>query len=1216
MRRILPAIIIGLALVAPLASSASGLEPGLALRIRGMAPDEQIKVLVVLADRPDLPALKSRLDRTRAGRAQRHRTVMRNLREAAARSQGPLLDELAAMRDRGEIAGFTPHWLINAVVVLGKTAAIRSLALRPDVDRIEADLVASAMRPVAEAPVSATEAALGVGTTPGMTMIGADRVWREMGFTGKGVLIGSIDTGVDGTHPALRDRWRGNFAPVSECWLDAAGLGHPLPDDDYRHGTHIMGTLAGLAPGDSIGVAPGALWIASNATNQDASSEFDNDILNSLEWLADPDGDPQTVDDVPDVVQNSWGIYDGMSGVVYPPCDSRWWDAMDACEAAGIVLVWSAGNEGPDPFSLRSPADRASTPLNAFSVGSVDFDDPVEVSYFSSRGPSECDSVSIKPEVVAPGNPIYSSVPGGGYWYFSGTSMAGPHVAGIAALIRDAAPDLGVDQIKQIILDTAVDLGPPGEDNDSGFGLVDAWAAVSTALGPAGTVTGRLTDHVTGEPVPEGVVTVGDQTVHADADGRYSIILAAGSRTLECSGFGFTPTELSVPVTAGSLITLDAALQPGATARLHGKVYDPAGTPIAGAVLTALDTPVPPTSTGPDGSYEFLLPPGTVYMIQAIAEGLSARVIAVEIAGDTELDFHLPRSIENFETGGFSLFPWESGGDAGWLIDDLDPYEGAFSARSGPIVNNQSSLLQVTLSFVRDDTLSFRLRVSTETGFDVLSFRIDGQEAASWTGELPWQEQRFALTAGEHTLSWLYVKDEAGRNGGDSAWLDLIRFPDLGEPPTPEAALSPSTLGAGVAPGRMTERLLLLENRGQAPLTFDAVLEIAAPSGGGDPVPVESGGRGGPDEFGYWWIDDGAFGGPVYDWIEISATGQVASFPLAPPDELDSDMTLPIPLGFTFPFYGVDHTDVRICTNGFLSFGTYAINDQNVSIPNTNIPNDMIAPMWSDLRVGFWTGTEGPVYWWSDPENGRFVVQYQNAKHFASGLKTTFEVILYENGSILCQYADVPFPDEDAFYTVGIENPDGTDGLQAAFDQPILHDGTALLFTTTPPPAPWLRIEPSSGVIPPLGSVEMTVTFDAADLQAGSYIGTVLVGTDDPDRPEISVPAQLTVDPLTGAGPGDPPVAFALRPAAPNPFNPRTTIRFDVPAQGAPIELRIYDAAGRLSRTLLDQRLPGGRHAAVWDGRDDAGRPAPSGIYFVRLKAPGFLRTTKIALVK
>jgi bacillopeptidase F len=301
---------------------------------------------------------------------------------------------------------------------------------------------------------------------------------------GAGTIVAVLDTGVDGNHPALHDRWRGNNGhPWQECWHDVLGTGTEFPTDPMSHGTHVMGTLTGLgvATLDSIGVAWGAEWIAANAINQGVGPGFDLDVIDCLQWFADPDGNPETVDDVPDVVQNSWGVNEQLG---YGDCDMRWWAAIDNCEAAGVVMTWSVGGDGPSAGTVRSPADRATTATNCFSIGAVDasnFEFPYPLASFSSRGPSGCNVAAplrFKPEVVAPGVEIYSSVPGGGYQVWSGTAMAGPHVAGVVALMRSAEPDLDVDTIKEILMLTARDEGPAGEDNAYGWGVIDAYEAV------------------------------------------------------------------------------------------------------------------------------------------------------------------------------------------------------------------------------------------------------------------------------------------------------------------------------------------------------------------------------------------------------------------------------------------------------------------------------------------------------------------------------------------------------------------------------------------------------------------------------------------------------------------------------------------------------------------------------------------------------------------
>jgi subtilisin family serine protease len=473
--------LLSLMVLAPMSAALAGqFAPGLEAYLAEAHADEPLRALLVLDDQVDLRALDLDLHLQRSDRATRHLRVVSALREKARDTQGDLLAELDARLGKG-IEGYKAYWLINAVLVVGEAATVREVAARADIRVAELDLVPALIEPLRSEP---SGDARGIGIAPGIVAVGARRVWDELGIRGEGALVGSLDTGVDGTHPALADRWRGLHAPWSECWLDVLDTGTVFPTDEDNHGTHTCGTMTGLAPDDTIGIAPAAEWIAANAIGQTVNDDFDNDILDCLEFFTDPDGDPATLDDVPDVVQNSWGVNEQFAG--YVDCDSRWWDAIDACEAAGVALCWSAGNEGPGYTTLRSPADRATTLENCFSVGATQFYSPFEIWESSSRGPAGrlCgpEANLIKPEIVAPGVDIYSCIPGDQYVNYSGTSMAGPHVAGVIALMRSADPDVDVITIKQVLMETAIDLGDAGEDNDYGHGFLDAHAAVQTLL--------------------------------------------------------------------------------------------------------------------------------------------------------------------------------------------------------------------------------------------------------------------------------------------------------------------------------------------------------------------------------------------------------------------------------------------------------------------------------------------------------------------------------------------------------------------------------------------------------------------------------------------------------------------------------------------------------------------------------------------------------------
>ncbi|UCB53353.1 MAG: S8 family serine peptidase, partial [Candidatus Zixiibacteriota bacterium] len=462
---------------------AGEIEPNFAAYLQTLSDNDFASAIVYLRDRPDVKSLDEALHVEQATMAVRHERVLTALKEAAQRSQPALLNYLDGAVTASSVKGYTPYWITNAVVVSATRDELYRIADRPEVEAIEGNFDATLIEPVdgpSHPPV------LGIGVTNSLRAINADLVWYNLGITGFGRLIGGLDTGVDGDHAALTDRWRGNWNPWQECWRDALGGGTTYPVDNHGHGTHTMGTMCGVgvATGDTVGVAWEAQWIADNTINQGVGPEFDNDVLGAFQWFADPDGNPGTTDDVPDVVQNSWGI-DGRFGYDYQDCDYRWQAVIDACEAAGVVVTFSAGNEGPSPQTHRSPANICNSPTVNFSVGAVDaeyYSWPYPICSFSSRGPSDCDGVTIKPEVSAPGYYVYSSYPTGGYTRMSGTSMAGPHVAGVVALMRQANPNADVITIKNVLMSTARDLGAAGEDNDFGWGCIDAYAAVLAVM--------------------------------------------------------------------------------------------------------------------------------------------------------------------------------------------------------------------------------------------------------------------------------------------------------------------------------------------------------------------------------------------------------------------------------------------------------------------------------------------------------------------------------------------------------------------------------------------------------------------------------------------------------------------------------------------------------------------------------------------------------------
>jgi len=800
----------------------SGLEAYLAEKHDG----GPLKALLVLEDQVDITSLDLELHYQRTTRAARHFRVVTELQEKARETQGPLLADLDARLGKG-VDGYKSYWLINAVLVTGTEDAIRELAARNDVDIAEFDLIPELIKPT-KTPVVGEKSTTAIGIAPGIVSVGARRVWDELGIRGEGALIGSLDTGVDGNHPALASRWRGNYAPASECWLDVLGTNTTFPNDGNAHGTHTTGTMTGLAPNDTIGVAPGALWIAANAINQGANPGFDNDILDCLEFFTDPDGNPATIDDVPDVVQNSWGVNENFSG--YVDCDSRWWAAIDACEAAGVALVWSAGNEGPGSQTLRSPADRATTLYNCFSVGSTQYYAPYTISGFSSRGPAgpNCGPIAnrMKPEISAPGSDIYSSVPGGGYqggW--DGTSMAGPHVAGVMALMRSANPNVDVITMKQVIMETALDRGAPGEDNDYGHGFLNAYDAVLAVAGGLGYVEGTITDADTGLPIEGVAVSVVDgfQSDVTEGDGAYRLTLPEGTSTISASVFGYQTATAVVSVLEDQTTYRDLELTRLASATVTGTVYAAGSTPFnatpqAGALVAVNDTPLPSVTTDGAGNFSFILPVGAAYAFQATASGLGAISQLVPVDGDLHLELYLSALTQDgFETGNFSALPWATNGNAVWYVQSAEVHSGNHAARSGAMTHNQNSNLQVTVDCGAGGEVSFWYKVSSEANYDYLEFYVDGARLDRWAGEIGWAEYTTTVSGGSHTFRWNYDKDWWVSNGSDCAWLDDVTFPG-GSAPVPMAVALPWTIELTASAGDVIGVPLVIMNQGAASL--------------------------------------------------------------------------------------------------------------------------------------------------------------------------------------------------------------------------------------------------------------------------------------------------------------------------------------------------------------------------------------------------------------
>ncbi|HLA39464.1 MAG TPA: S8 family serine peptidase, partial [Candidatus Glassbacteria bacterium] len=443
-------------------------------------PSLIISVIVYLKDDLDIYALDGGLRLAGAGKQKRHSEVVGALLASARQSQEELLRLIEAAGQSGEITSYRPFWINNCIALTARGSFITALSGREDVELISHDQVYASRDDIERAVKIAAipnQDTLRAKSYPIRTL-GLNQLW-DRGLTGKGILVCVIGAGIDGDHPLLAPKWRGNNGgTAAESWFDPVdGSSFPFDDEPFApsHDTGVTGLI--LAGQRSLGVAYDAQWIGAkifdnqNLTDDGRATTKDSWLIATFQWAVDPDGDPETVVDVPDVINNSYGTNGEFNEDI---CRQLVWRMIDRVEAAGAVVVFSAGNEGPEPWTTGSPASRVESPVNVFAIGSVD--STGRVSTFSSRGPSACDSASVRPTVCAPGQDIVTIVGseyGFSYQRNNGTSFSCPYVTGLVALIKQANPTLTPDEIKYLFVDTALDLGRRGPDFAYGYGVID-----------------------------------------------------------------------------------------------------------------------------------------------------------------------------------------------------------------------------------------------------------------------------------------------------------------------------------------------------------------------------------------------------------------------------------------------------------------------------------------------------------------------------------------------------------------------------------------------------------------------------------------------------------------------------------------------------------------------------------------------------------------------
>ncbi len=539
------------------------------LRSEFAAAQGPLSFLVIMQEQVDAAATLQASNLLTATRVAKTTALYAELTTVAQRTQAPIypwLDEQGLP--------YRPFYLVNMIEVRGDSAAAEAIRSLPGVGRVVANPAVGQQF----GQLRAASAGMQQAIPYGLQYTQATELWK-LGYRGQGIVIASQDTGVEWDHPALQAQYRGVISDTVamtttidhqynwfDAWPDARRPARcdadlQVPCDDHGHGTHTVGTMIGDASAlgrSPLGMAPDAQWIG--CRNMDHGVGTPSSYTACFEFFFAPypqSGDPLSDGQpalAPDIINNSWGC---------PPaegCDAySLQQVVETVRAAGQMVVASAGNSGPRCNSVSVPIALYDA---VFTVGA--HDSIGTIAGFSSRGPVSIDgSNRRKPDLVAPGVGVYSSMVNHAYATFSGTSMAAPHVAGAVALLWSAVPTLTgqIDPTEQVLLKSAVPVEfaqcadgttPVVPNHTYGFGRLDVLAAVELAQQPS-ALSVQVVDGA-GAPVAGLAITVTDQLTGyrypalTDAQGQVAFagLLAGEYRLTTAAPTRFAPVDLQV----------------------------------------------------------------------------------------------------------------------------------------------------------------------------------------------------------------------------------------------------------------------------------------------------------------------------------------------------------------------------------------------------------------------------------------------------------------------------------------------------------------------------------------------------------------------------------------------------------------------------------------------------------------------------------------------
>ncbi|MFH1336922.1 MAG: FlgD immunoglobulin-like domain containing protein [Candidatus Zixiibacteriota bacterium] len=411
---------------------------------------------------------------------------------------------------------------------------------------------------------------------------------------------------------------------------------------------------------------------------------------------------------------------------------------------------------------------------------------------------------------------------------------------------------------------------------------------------------------------------------------------------------------------------------------------------------------------------------------------------------------------------------------------------------------------------------------------------------------------------------------------------------------------------------------LTLTNTGGLPLWYELKIDMK-----------ETDSIGGSDQFGYTWSDNRSQPEVDFAWADIHNLGT----PIGNAGDYKKNYGF-YHLDFPFPFYGNTYDSISITSNGWLSFSDVVPCSTdtfkwwiNQSLPRLWGPYALVAPFWDFFELT----DSSAIYFYSTSDSA--VISFLNLHYFSHPNRGpyTFQTILTPDGELTFQYLRI----DDSLYsaTVGIQNENGTTGLEVSYNQNYLEDSLTVKIRPS-----WVKIDSMEGSIPPGENKILDLKFDPLSYPQGVYQADLVIDSWDKNHQldPLLIPLTLCIDTIIDSTTSVPwsqserPEKIKLFQNYPNPFNPVTRIHYVVGREGKtvdygpwtvdnsnlPTTLKIYNILGQKIRILVDEPQKPGTYEVIWDGKDDKGNDVASGIYLCKLTVGSFQKTQKMVLLK